>query len=98
MAAGKIPFIGFQSLPLGRNRAYRIQNATILLKEPVVMWKRFPKDTVLLILVLLTRRQSSKLFRAATETKHRGGSLSMRANIFVGKERRCTPEKYEWVH
>ena len=39
MAAGKIPFIGFQSLPLGRNRAYRIQNATILLKEPVVMWK-----------------------------------------------------------
>jgi len=36
MAAGKTRFIGFQSLLIGRNRAYRVQNPTILLKEAVV--------------------------------------------------------------
>ena len=99
MAAGKIPFIGFQSLPIGRTRSYRVQNAAILLKEPVVARMRYPKDTVLLILALLTLRRSLKLFRAAAETRHRkGGSLLMQAIIFVGKERRCTPKKLKWVH
>lgn len=92
MAAGKTQFIGFQSLLVGRNRAYRAQSATIL------AWGLFPKDTVLLILALLTLRRSLKLFRAAAETRYHGGSLLMQANIFVGKERQCTPEKYDYVH
>ena len=70
MAAGKIRFIGFQSLLIGSNRAYRVQNATILLKEAIIAWKRFPRDTVSLILALLTLRRSLKLFRAAAETRY----------------------------
>lgn len=90
MAAGKTPFIGFQSLPVGRNRAYRAQIAMILLMETVSAWKRFPKDTVLLILVLLTLPRSLKLFGAAAKTSHRDGSPSMQANIFVRKKQRFT--------
>ena len=93
MAAGKIRFTGCQSLLTGRTRAYRVQNLTTLPKEEVIMWRPFPKDTVLLILALLTLPRRSKLFRAAAEIRHRGGSLSMQANILVGKERLCTPKK-----
>ena len=88
MAGGKTPFIGFQSLPVGRNRASRAQIAMILLKETVSAWKRFPKDTVLLILALLTLPRSLKLFGAAAKTSHRDGSPSMQANIFVRKKPR----------
>lgn len=83
-------FIGCQSPLIGRNRAYRVQIQRYCGK----MW-RFPKDRVLLILVLLTMPQLWKLFCAAAETRHRGGSLLMQANIFVGKERLCTFEMYE---
>lgn len=68
MAAGRIRFIGFQSLLFGRNRAYGVPNATILVKEAMIAGNRFPRDTVSLILALLTLRRSLKLFRAATET------------------------------
>jgi len=95
MAVGKIRSIGCQSLLIGRNRAYRVQNSTILRKDAVVVWRRFPKDTILLILVLLILPQLLKLFRAAAETRHRGGNLLMQANIFIGKERLCTSEMYE---
>ena len=98
MAAGKTQFTGSQSLLVGRNRACRAQSAMVLLEEVVVAWWRFPKDTVLLTLALLTLRRSLKLFRAVAKMRHRGGSLSMQANIFIVKERRCTPEKYGCVH
>lgn len=84
MATGRIRFIGFQSLPIGRTRVARM---------------RYPKDTVLLILALLTLRRSLRLFRAAAEIRHRkDGSLLMQGIIFVGKERHCTPKKLKWVH
>ena len=54
MAAGKIRFTGCQSLLTGRNRAYRDQNLTKLPKEEMKVRTPFPKDTVLLILALLT--------------------------------------------
>ena len=77
-----------QSLLFGRNKAYRVPNATILVKEPTMAGKRFPRDTVSLILALLTLRRSLKLFRAATETSYQGdGSLLMRVNTFAGEER-----------
>ena len=62
----------------------------ILLIEAVSAWKRFLKDTALLILALLTLRRSLKLFGAAAEPSHRGGSLSMQRNIFVRNEQRFT--------
>jgi len=99
MAAGKIQFIECQSLLIGRNRAYRVQGSRILLKAAAVLWMQFPKDTVLLTSALLTLPQLLKLFRAAAETKHRrGGILLLQANISVGKERLCTPEKFEYVY
>jgi len=97
MAAGKIRFIGCQSLLIGRNRSYRVQTPMILLKQAAVVWLRFRKDIVSLVSALLTLPQLLKLFRAAAETKHRrGGSLLMQANIFVRKDRLCTPKKY-WI-
>ena len=88
MADGKIRFIGCQSLLIGMNRVYRAYTSTILLKDAVVVLRRFLKDTVLLGLALLTLRQLLKLFRAAAGTKH-GGSLFMQATMFVGKDRLC---------
>ncbi len=68
----------------------------ILLKQAAVVWLRFPKDIVSLVSALLTLAQLLNLFRAAAETKHRrGGSLLMQANIFVRKDRLCTPEREE---
>ena len=90
MAAGKTPFIGCQSLPVARGRTYRARTVMILLTEVVSAWKRFLKDTALLVLALLTLRRSLKLFGAAAEPSHRGGSLSMQANTFVRNEQRCT--------
>jgi len=46
----------------------------------------------LLVLALLTLLQLFKLFRAAAKIRHRGGSLSMLANIFVEREWLCTPD------
>ena len=90
MAAGKTPFIGCQSLPVTRNRTYRARTAILLLMKTFSARKRFLKDTVLLILALLTLRRSLKLFGAAAEPSHRGGSPSMQANIFVRNEQRFT--------
>lgn len=61
-----------------------------LLMEAVSAWKRFLKDTVLLILALLTLRPSLKLLGAAADSSHRGGSLSMQENIFVRNEQLFT--------
>ena len=99
MVAGKIRFIGFQSLFIGRSSAYGFQNARILVKEATVAGKRFPRDIASLTLALLTLRRSLKLLRTATETRYRGGgSLLMQVKTFAEKERRCTLEAYECIH
>ena len=98
MAAGKTPFIGCQSLSAARKSNYRARIAILSLMEAVTASKRFLKDTVLLISAPLTLRLSLKLFSAAAEPSHRGGSLSMQASISVRNEQRFTAPKIDSDH
>ena len=94
MADGKTRSIGCQGLLVGRIRSYRVQTSTMPLNKAAVGWRGSPKDTVLLISVHQTLRQLLQPFRAAAWTKH-PRSLLTQANIFAGKEQRCTHKVWE---
>ena len=96
MADGRTRSIECPSLVVGRMTASKVPTSTITRREAPVVWRRFPKDTALLILVHRTLRPLLKHFRAAAGTKHRR-SLFMQANIFARKEQRCTARTDERV-